>query len=70
MNEMHRGEEEAVDAEEIITISFLLMFFFYLFLRLNNRNNRNCQDNLGNILKGASCLHWHSNLAGTPWLYG
>lgn len=28
MNEMHRGEEEAVDAEEIITISFLLMFFF------------------------------------------
>lgn len=25
---MHRGEEEAVDAEEIITISFLLMFFF------------------------------------------
>lgn len=27
MNEMHRGEEEAV--EEIITISFLLMFLFF-----------------------------------------
>lgn len=43
---------------------FCLSFFFgFSVFWLNNRNNCNCQDNLRNILKGASCRDWHSNLA-------